>query len=50
MSSNLANPIIDTATLTTAQAAKLSAGKWSGNLHTAARPNGEVRDQDVVRP
>ena len=41
----LASPISGSATLTPAQAADLSAGKWYVNLHTAANPNGEVRGQ-----
>ena len=48
-----ANPITSgmegSATLTTAQAADLMAGKWYANIHTAANPGGEVRGQMTVR-
>lgn len=50
ISAPLANPITGSATLTPAQAADLSAGKWYVNLHTAANPNGEVRGQVGVGP
>ncbi len=46
----LTSPIRGTATLTAAQAADLTAGKWYVNLHTAARPDGEVRGQITVPP
>ncbi|GAA4340332.1 hypothetical protein GCM10023165_20240 [Variovorax defluvii] len=39
------SPIEGQATLTPAQAADLSAGKWYANIHTAANPNGEIRGQ-----
>lgn len=42
---NTASPIEGRATLTPAQAADLSAGKWYANIHTAANPNGEIRGQ-----
>lgn len=50
ISAPLASPISGSATLTPAQAADLSAGRWYVNLHTAANPNGEVRGQMGVRP
>ena len=40
---NAASPISGTATLTDAQIADLTAGKWYFNVHTAAHPGGEVR-------
>ncbi len=40
-----ASPIKGTATLTDAQMADLTAGKWYANVHTAANPGGEVRGQ-----
>ena len=43
--SNAASPIEGEATLTPAQAADLSAGKWYANVHTAANPGGEIRGQ-----
>lgn len=46
----LTSPIVGSATLTPAQAADLTAGKWYVNLHTAVNPNGEVRGQVGVRP
>jgi len=42
---NPASPIEGQATLTPAQAADLSAGKWYANIHTAANPGGEIRGQ-----
>jgi hypothetical protein len=42
---NPASPIEGQATLTPAQAADLSAGKWYANVHTAANPGGEIRGQ-----
>lgn len=50
ISAPLASPISGSATLTPAQAADLSAGRWYVNLHTAANPNGEVRGQMGVGP
>ena len=41
----LASPITGEATLTSAQVADLTAGKWYVNLHTAAYPGGEIRGQ-----
>lgn len=41
----LESPITGSATLTAAQAAELTAGKWYVNLHTAANPGGEIRGQ-----
>ena len=40
-----ASPSEGQATLTAAQAADLSAGKWYVNVHTAANPGGEIRGQ-----
>jgi hypothetical protein len=37
-----------TATLTDAQIADLTAGKWYFNVHTAAHPGGEVRGQVMM--
>jgi len=42
---NAASPIEGQATLTPAQAADVSAGRWYANIHTAANPNGEIRGQ-----
>ena len=42
---DLASPIKGEATLTAAQAADLTAGKWYFNVHTAANPGGEIRGQ-----
>jgi len=42
---NAASPIEGQATLTPAQAADLSAGRWYANIHTAANPAGEIRGQ-----
>jgi len=50
MSAPLASPITGTATLTPAQAADLSSGKWYVNVHTAANPGGEIRGQVEARP
>lgn len=40
-----ADPITGQATLTAAQAADLTAGKWYFNVHTKAHPGGEIRGQ-----
>ena len=37
------------ATLTPAQVADLTAGKWYVNVHTAAHPGGEIRGQVMVK-
>lgn len=42
---NPASPIKGQATLTDAQIADLTAGKWYLNIHTAANPGGEIRGQ-----
>ena len=42
---NLSSPIRGKATLTTAQVADLTAGRWYVNLHTAKHPGGEIRGQ-----
>jgi hypothetical protein len=42
---SLASPIKGTATLTDAQAADLTAGKWYFNVHSAKFPDGEIRGQ-----
>lgn len=47
---NAASPITGTATLTDAQVADLSAGKWYANVHTAANPGGEIRGQMAPAP
>ena len=39
------SPSAGQATLTAAQVADLSAGKWYVNVHTAANPGGEIRGQ-----
>ncbi len=39
------SPIDGTVTLTDAQVADLTAGKWYANIHTAANPGGEIRGQ-----
>lgn len=47
------NPIVTgmegSATLTAAQAADLTSGKWYANIHSAAFPGGELRGQMAVR-
>jgi hypothetical protein len=35
--------------LSPTQAAELLAGKWYANIHTAARPNGEIRGQMILQ-
>ena len=42
---DLSSPIRGKATLTAAQAADLTAGRWYVNLHTAKHPGGEIRGQ-----
>jgi hypothetical protein len=42
---SVASPIKGTATLTDAQAADLTAGKWYFNVHTEANKGGEIRGQ-----
>ncbi len=37
------------ATLTAAQAADLTAGRWYVNLHTAKHPGGEIRGQVTAK-
>lgn len=43
----VASPFEGSATLTDAQAADLTAGRWYVNVHTAANPAGEIRGQVV---
>jgi len=47
---SLTSPIKGSATLTAAQVAELTAGRWYLNLHTAANPNGEIRGQVNALP
>lgn len=47
ISTPLASPIKGTATLTDAQMADLTAGRWYLNLHTATNPGGEIRGQMI---
>lgn len=42
---DMASPIKGKATLTAAQAADYTAGRWYANLHTAKNPGGEIRGQ-----
>lgn len=42
---NLTSPVTGKATLTDAQAADLTAGRWYVNIHTAANKGGEIRGQ-----
>ena len=42
---DLSSPIRGKATLTAAQVADLTAGRWYANLHTAKNPGGEIRGQ-----
>jgi hypothetical protein len=44
------SPIKGTATLTDAQIADLTSGKWYFNVHTAAHPPGEIRGQLMAAP
>lgn len=43
------SPMEGRATLTPAQAADLTAGRWYANIHTARNPGGEVRGQMTAR-
>ena len=43
------SPMSGQATLTPAQAADLSAGKWYVNVHTAANKGGEIRGQLIAQ-
>ena len=47
---SLASPITGTATLTDAQIADLTLGKWYFNVHTAANKGGEIRGQLKAAP
>lgn len=49
VTSGLASPMVGTVTLTPAQAAELTAGKWYFNVHTVAYPSGEIRGQVVAQ-
>jgi len=49
-SGSMDSPIKGSATLTAAQLADLTAGKWYVNLHTATNPGGEIRGQATVAP
>ena len=46
---DLSSPIRGKATLTAAQAADLTAGRWYINLHTAKHPGGEIRGQVTAK-
>ena len=46
---NAASPIEGSATLTAAQVADLTAGRWYVNVHTAANPGGEIRGQLMAK-
>jgi hypothetical protein len=44
-----ASPAEGQATLSPAQVADLTAGKWYANVHTAANPGGEIRGQVLAK-
>ena len=44
------SPMKGTATLTDAQIADLTGGRWYFNIHTAANPGGEIRGQLSTAP
>ena len=46
---DLSSPIRGKATLTAAQAADLTSGRWYVNLHTAKHPGGEIRGQVTAK-
>ncbi len=46
---DLSSPIRGKATLTAAQVADLTAGRWYVNLHTAKHPGGEIRGQVTAK-
>ncbi len=46
---SLKSPVQGQATLNPTQAADLLSGKWYSNIHTAARPNGEIRGQIILQ-
>lgn len=50
LTGSLVSPIKGEASLTAAQAADLSAGKWYLNIHTGAHPDGEIRGQLKLQP
>lgn len=46
---DLSSPLRGKTTLTAAQAADFTAGRWYANLHTAQNPGGEIRGQVTGR-